>query len=147
MENKLIKEQAQRIFAAVGVIERSLEKDLMTVEMDLTIPQVRTLMAIYKNKRCTMSELCKFTGFANSALTGIVDRMIKKKLVQRVRDENDRRIVNVVATKSGLVLADEYARKIMKHASVILEKLDEDERENIVVFVEKIAKSFGIQKT
>jgi MarR family transcriptional regulator, organic hydroperoxide resistance regulator len=143
MENKLIKEQAQRIFAAVGVIERSLEKDLITVEMDLTIPQIRTLMAVYINECCTMSELAKFTGYATSALTGIVDRMIKKKLVQRVRDENDRRIVNVVATRSGCILADEYSRKLMRHTSTILEKLNISEREKIVAFVEKIAKSFN----
>jgi len=49
-----------------------------------------------------MSELGRQTGYPTSALTGIVDRMIRKKLVRRIRDDNDRRIVKVTATSSGL---------------------------------------------
>jgi DNA-binding MarR family transcriptional regulator len=143
MDNKLIKEQAQRIFAAVGVIERSLEKDLITVEMDLTIPQIRTLMAVYANKCCTMSELAKFTGYATSALTGIVDRMIKKKLVQRIRNDSDRRIVSVVATKNGSSIADSYHRKIIRHTSAILEKINRGDREKLILLIEKISRSYS----
>jgi DNA-binding MarR family transcriptional regulator len=142
MDRQLLKKQAQRIFAAVDSIEKSLEKDLIGAELDLTKPQLKTLMSISQNKCCTMSELGRLTGYPTSALTGIVDRMIKKRLVHRIRDKDDRRIVKVLPTKSGSVMAHEFRLKLIRHTSVILKKLDDQEREKMVSLVERIAGSF-----
>jgi len=109
----------------------------------LTLPQLRTLMVVARNEYCTMSELGRLTGYAASALTGIIDRMIKKRLVVRVGDDNDRRIVKVAATRKGIGLAQEHYRKIVKHISAILEKASLSERAKIVNLIEKIAGSFG----
>lgn len=143
MDKPLLKEQAQKIFTAVEAIERSLHKDLNNTDPDLTLPQLRTLMVVARNEYCTMSELGRLTGYAASALTGIIDRMIKKRLVVRVGDDNDRRIVKVAATRKGIGLAQEHYRKIVKHISAILEKASLSERAKIVNLIEKIAGSFG----
>jgi DNA-binding MarR family transcriptional regulator len=142
MDKRFLKIQAERLFAAVEAIEKSLERDLIGTELDLTKPQLRTLMSISRAKRCTMSELGKLTGYPTSALTGIIDRMIKKKLVRRVRNGSDRRIVNVVATETGVSLAGDFHKKLMRCMSVVLEKMEPDDREKMVVLMEKIASGF-----
>jgi len=53
-----------------------------------------------------ISRLAQYIGSANSTVSGIVDRLEKLKLVERVRSEEDRRVIYVALT-------DEYrsARK------------------------------------
>jgi DNA-binding MarR family transcriptional regulator len=141
-EKHTLKTQADRLFTAVEAIEKSLEHDFAGAELDLTKPQLKTLIAVYHAKCCTMSELGKLTGYPTSALTGIIDRMLKKKLVKRVRDNDDRRIVKVTITDTGSSLAAEFHRKLMRCLSVVLEKIGPDEREKMVTLMEKIAAGF-----
>ena len=142
MSRYLLKDQAEKLYAAVEGIGRSLEKDLIGPEQNLTKPQLRTLMSISHAKCCTMSELGRLTGYPTSALTGIVDRMMKKKLVRRIRDDNDRRIVKVTATPSGIELAAGFRRKLIRCISVVLEKMSPEEREMMVLTINKAADGF-----
>jgi DNA-binding MarR family transcriptional regulator len=143
MAKTILKEQSKRIFEAVDTIERSMEKNMMGAELDLTKPQLRTLLSVARHDYCTMSELSKDTGYPTSALTGIIDRMIKKKLVKRLRDESDRRIVKVTSTPIGAGLASELYKRILRTISTILGKVDQVDRERIILLVEKIAGSFA----
>lgn len=147
MKTKQLKEQAERILTAIEEIERSLERNLIGAELDLTRPQLRTLISVARNNHCPMSKLGNLTGYPTSALTGIIDRMIIKKLVRRVRDENDRRIVKVEATANGLKLAGQSYRIILSNTRAILQKVDQNEREKIVSLVEKIADSFALKES
>ncbi len=55
-----------------------------------------------RKRRSTMTELSKECGLALSSVTGVVDRMVAKGLVKRVRDEDeDRRKVYVELDKNG----------------------------------------------
>jgi DNA-binding MarR family transcriptional regulator len=71
--------------------------------------------------------------------------MLKKRLVKRVRDDDDRRIVKVIATASGAQLAAEFHRKLMRYLFVVLEKIEPDEREKMVGLIEKIGRGFAIK--
>lgn len=138
--------QAERILSAVSIIERELEKDHFRFDFDLTHPQLNIMMVISKCRRCTMSELARLTGYPTSALTGIIDRMISKKLVSRLRDEKDRRIVHVSLTPSGTRLAARLRRLIISHTTRVLEKVGPQDREKMILLVEKIAESFAEKK-
>lgn len=139
MENYSIKEHALRILRAVDTIETLLSKDMTWGALDITKPQLVTLIAISKKKCCTMTELGKLTGYATTALTGIVDRLVRKKLVQRIRDEKDRRIVKVTVTERGSELAAGLVQKMSQCTELVLEKLQYDEREKLVSLIETIA--------
>ncbi|MFQ5904184.1 MAG: MarR family winged helix-turn-helix transcriptional regulator [Candidatus Binatia bacterium] len=51
--------------------------------------------------RCTMTELAKESGSALSSMTGVVDRLVAKGCVKRIRDEDDRRKVFVELNQKG----------------------------------------------
>lgn len=70
-------------------------------DIDLTIPQMVTLLTIRDVGSCRMSELADATRQSAGTLTGIVDRLIEDGLVHRVRDNNDRRVVKVELTSAG----------------------------------------------
>jgi DNA-binding MarR family transcriptional regulator len=135
--------QAERIFSAVSIIERELERDHFRAEFDLTHPQLKIMIMISKCRQCTMSELARLTGYPTSALTGIIDRMIAKKLVGRLRDSGDRRIVHVSLTPSGTKLAARLRRRIIFHTTRVLERIGPTDREQMILLVEKIADSFA----
>jgi DNA-binding MarR family transcriptional regulator len=74
---------------------------LMRPEIDLTMPQMVTLLAIHDSGTCRMGALAEATQQSCGTLTGIVDRLIQDGLVERVRVAGDRRVVEVALTCEG----------------------------------------------
>lgn len=80
---------------------KQLLQTLSRPEIALTMPQMVTLFAIRDAGVCRMSELADITQQSAGTLTGIVDRLIEDNLVGRVRDMDDRRVVQVMLTPAG----------------------------------------------
>jgi DNA-binding MarR family transcriptional regulator len=81
--------------------QKQLLKTLSRPDIGLTMPQMVTLFAIRDAQTCRMSELADVTQQSAGTLTGIVDRLIEDNLVGRVRDLEDRRVVQVTLTPAG----------------------------------------------
>lgn len=67
-------------------------------KLNLTYPQTVTLMILDADGPMPISELAKATGSANSTTSGVVDRLERLGLAQRVRSEQDRRKIYVAVT-------------------------------------------------
>lgn len=66
--------------------------------LNLTYPQTVTLMILDADGPMPISDLAKATGSANSTISGVVDRLEKLELAQRIRSEQDRRKIFVSVT-------------------------------------------------
>lgn len=83
----------------------------------LTFPQFFALAALAAHKQtCTMRDLTSVTFQDPPTMTGIVDRLVKMKLVQRTRSETDRRVVLVQASPTGIDLVYQIKEKTMQDA-------------------------------
>ncbi len=83
----------------------------------LTKPQFITLMSLAAHKKpCTMSDLTSITFQDAPTMTGIVDRLVKMKLVQRSRSETDRRVVLVQIAPGGTDLIQQIEETILHDA-------------------------------
>jgi DNA-binding MarR family transcriptional regulator len=83
----------------------------------LTLPQFVALAALAGNKAaCTMSDLTRVTLQDAPTMTGITDRLVKMKLVERTRSEADRRVVLVQATPAGIELLNQIRDEILDRA-------------------------------
>jgi DNA-binding MarR family transcriptional regulator len=60
---------------------------------DLTVAQLRVLLILYTEGPSRMSAIASSIGIAVSTATGIVDNLVKKGLVERGADPEDRRLV------------------------------------------------------
>ena len=70
--------------------------------LGMTTPQAMVLLGLETNGgQCTMSELVQVTQQSPGTLTGIVDRLIAARFVERDRDAEDRRVVWVRLTDAG----------------------------------------------
>jgi DNA-binding MarR family transcriptional regulator len=84
---------------SVNKIAEGLVKE--QIGSDLTNDQHYTLRYINKVGTCTSSELAEVFDVKKSAITAIITRMWEKGLIQRTRDENDRRVVYLTLTDKG----------------------------------------------
>ncbi len=72
---------------------------------DLTFPQFLTLAFLVKTQQdCAMNQLAGATFQDAATMTGVVDRLERLGLVQRVRSVRDRRVVLVRPTAHGVAL-------------------------------------------
>ena len=69
--------------------------------VELTEAQMITGIILLDKGSLTMGELATNIGASLPTVTGIIDRMVKRELVERQRDDTDRRIVKVCLTPKG----------------------------------------------
>jgi DNA-binding MarR family transcriptional regulator len=88
----------------------------------VTLSQCHTLDLLSKKGNLTMNELSKQMGLAKSTMTRIVNNMVREGWIEQVKDQGDRRLVNVRLTLKGKKMAErlgfssrEYVRRILRH--------------------------------
>jgi MarR family transcriptional regulator, organic hydroperoxide resistance regulator len=85
--------------------QRQFMQLLAEERFDMTVPQFHTLLYLsYCAGECKMSDLARATHQSAASLTGVVDRLLEKRLVARGRPDGDRRQVVVSATDRGRAL-------------------------------------------
>jgi DNA-binding MarR family transcriptional regulator len=60
---------------------------------DMTVAQLRVLLLLHTEGQSRMSSIASTLGIAVSTATGIIDNLVKKELVIRSADPEDRRVV------------------------------------------------------
>ena len=90
---------------AVGSLRCAGSQRLMRLGISMTHFHVLTLLR--HHDAMPMGHLAEMLGTSLSSATGIVERMEERGLVERVRVSDDRRVVMVQPTRTGLDLVDE----------------------------------------
>ena len=90
-KNELVKEilnLSEKIFAIIPV---TIPPEWFS--SDTTVAQLRILLLLHMQDSARMSSIASELGIALPTATGIVDNLVKKKLVIRDVDPSDRRVV------------------------------------------------------
>lgn len=115
-------EPIERAIMQIGWLgQRQFMQLLADERFDLTVPQFHTLLHLsHCEGECKMSDLARSTQQSAASLTGVVDRLLEKRLVKRGRPEGDRRQVVVSATERGraLLTAIKQARRAEMQSSL-----------------------------
>jgi len=93
---------AQGIFQVQPLLKKRLIK-LSAIQSDQGIPlsHVQVLAMLEEVGSMSVSEISKRFGIAKPNITPLVDRLVNAGLVDRVRSETDRRVVNIVILEEG----------------------------------------------
>jgi MarR family transcriptional regulator, organic hydroperoxide resistance regulator len=96
----------------IGVIHRYMRRFLESnmKKFDITPPQFEVLMTLWNEDGVVLSELGRRLSRDGPTITGIIDRMEKKKLLVRKRSMRDRRVIQVYLTP----MAWEIKENLMK---------------------------------
>ena len=104
----------------------------------LTIPRFSVLWHIKKSQPVNMSFLHKKMYMANSTLTIIVDKLVKKELVKRYRNPDDRRVVLLELTESGNQLLCKMLNIRQSFLEKAIVKLDSDQQNVLIELLSTI---------
>ena len=91
-------------------------------------------------ERLTMGDVAAAQGIGPSGATQLVDRLERRGLVARTRDEYDRRVQLVVPTDRARALARRVKSGVSKAAEQALGVLDDDELQAFVELTERVAR-------
>ena len=99
----------------------------------LSLVHLHVLTVIQVNGPLPMSKLADALDVSVASLTGIVDRMESRRLVERRREPDDRRVVLVHPTDAGDAVFDEMAAERRKTLEPLLDRMTDDELESFLV--------------
>lgn len=85
-----------------------------------------------------ISRLAQQIGSANSTVSGIVDRLEKLKLVERVRSEEDRRVIYVALTDEYRTMQKKMEPSVSAYLSKLLKRLPGKELTDICHALDKL---------
>jgi len=116
-KNELVKEilnLSEKIFAIIPV---TIPPEWFST--DATVAQLRILLLLHLQDSARMSSIASELGIALPTATGIVDNLVKKELVLRDADPNDRRVVICKLSPAGQL----FINKIWVSGQSQMEKL------------------------
>lgn len=93
----------------------------------LTPPQMMIAFMLAKKKRLKVSEISKKMSLANSTVSSILDRLENQGYIERVRSDQDKRVVYVQATACLRELHDEHHRVITDFLEDLVSDVSEEE--------------------
>jgi DNA-binding MarR family transcriptional regulator len=140
-DEKLARQAMELMTKMIQVIDASIApgKDHPFPDLALTPREFNILILLGKREELIMTELAAMIDSPLSTATRVVDRLVKKKLVQRERSERDRRIVIIRASEQGKLLHQDMQQKHLAASYKMLQILTEEEREVYVGLVGKLA--------
>lgn len=104
----------------------------------ITPPQFIALQWLFEHGDMTIGDLSNKMYLAFSTTTDLVDRMEKNQLVQRVRNEQDRRVVQIHLLKEGERIIEEVIVKRQNYLRDVLSDFDEKEVTQLSASLKKL---------
>ncbi|AWE08248.1 MarR family transcriptional regulator [Lysinibacillus sp. 2017] len=104
----------------------------------ITPPQFIALQWLHESGDMTIGDLSTRMFLAFSTTTDLVDRMEKHELVQRVRDENDRRVIRIHLLPEGERIIQEVIIKRQDYLRTITGEFNDKEFEQLSKNLQKL---------
>lgn len=119
-------------------------EELIRLKLSLSVFELLALMISDKHQSVTMSSLAQGMSVPMSTATGVVDRLVKKGLLERGRSEEDRRVVTVSLTESGREVIDDVKELLYSNLDRVRGILTVEEFETALELLRKLI--LGFQK-
>jgi DNA-binding MarR family transcriptional regulator len=110
---------------------------------NLTTKETHTIALIAALGLPRMSELAGRGHVTLGTMTVMINKLVKKGFVKRVRDDDDRRVVRVGLTAIGRKADRAHAKLHQDVIDSIMGVLTEEEQEQLASLITKITSSFG----
>lgn len=98
----------------------------------LTMAQLRLMYTLITDGEQAIGELAEKLSVRSPTVTGLTNRLIKQKLIERLSDPNDRRIVRIGLTKDGRRVLGEIEAASRAYLDRIFETMGEERVEELI---------------
>lgn len=131
-------EELDRVFSEMA---RFFISQWLIEEQEISPKQFILLRVLLEVKRSTVSDLASILRQSNSATTIALNRLVKASFVERVRDEEDRRVVWVTLAPKAIPMMEELLERRRCLVKNLTEHLTDEELENFTYCLEKMKQS------
>ncbi|MBM7660091.1 DNA-binding MarR family transcriptional regulator [Bacillus mesophilus] len=132
---ELINKYIDYSFSVTKKAENLIRKEIGD---DITTEQHYTLRYINSVGVCTSTELAEVFDVKKSAITGAINRLVERGLIDRKRDEGDRRVIYLSLTPKGMEVYEKAQQKIHSLVGEIITKFDNEEIDRFMKTYEKL---------
>lgn len=101
-------------------------------EAHITPPQAHAVLWVGTEGPLTMGEIAQRVGISEKTVTGVVDRLERDDLIQRERDEADRRVVRCRLTRAGEALYQRLDALMTNALTQFLALLEPKDRKDLL---------------
>lgn len=98
----------------------------------MTATQGMVVGSLHRSGKMKVSELGCQLGLSNSTMSGILDRMEKLEVIERVRSEEDKRVVHISLSNKFDIKHGEFHEKSEKIIQDIINKGSEEEIKKVI---------------
>ncbi|WP_286891609.1 MarR family transcriptional regulator [Thermobacillus sp.] len=106
---------------------------------DITLDQYLVIRYLRMKGRSISSELADVFGVGKSSITAIMTRLSDKRLIERIPDVKDRRVIYLSLTEAGRKLAEMIDDRIRERLSTVMNQFSREEALQFVGTCEKVA--------
>lgn len=134
-------DEKQKLFAVIEKIGKICSKE-MSCEGDkagiLVSFRLMSLMCeAQESHRLRMTDLSRYLMISKPAATQAMDRLVKLSLVERVNDENDRRVVYIQPTPEGKKQFKEEMERRLGFIGRVVERMGTNDAEQLTVLLDR----------
>ncbi len=131
------------VFNTILKIEEAALKESSNNQLSMT--EVHTLAAVGLEKSRTMTEVATDLMINVSTLTAAINKLEKKGFVIRVKSKDDRRVVRIELTESGIAILEDHELFHKKMVEQVVENLGEEEARVLMKSMSSLKKFFRKQ--
>ncbi len=113
---------------------------------ELSAQELRCLRTVGRHEGCIMSGIAERIRLSLSSVTGLIDRLVEKRLVCRDRSREDRRVVQVELTGEGRELHESVVESQVAYARGLLKTLSAAEQDELLALFGKLSARIKAEK-
>jgi DNA-binding MarR family transcriptional regulator len=114
----------------------------------LDIPEWRVLATLgFRHDPCSAQYIAHCTRTHKSTISRAVTSLMKRQIVERVENEDDRREFRLRLTRKGVTLYEELIPRLLRKEQEILSGLSAQERRDFARLLSKIEQSLDLVQT
>lgn len=136
--------EEQTIFNLIHNMDKFTNKMIIqwnkSFNEDLGVSHVLVLGHLKQNGKSRPSDIAKILGLTPPTLSYLSEKLVAKKLVVRLMDESDRRIIYLGITDKGADILKRAQLEGQKLRTNLLDKLTEQERKQLANLYSKLNK-------
>lgn len=140
MQGPSLSDFADRLNQIMPLVMRKLSRyhENELYKGKITFQQFLVLELLYQEKELTMSQIAQAMNVSTPAISGIVDRLVRERYVERVYSREDRRVIKVRLTSKGNDLVKRINDQKRRLAIKIFEKISEEDRKSYLRILTQI---------
>jgi DNA-binding MarR family transcriptional regulator len=131
------------VLSASRVLVAIAARSLADAGEEVTLTQYRALVVLASRGPQSMAALAEAVAVTPATASRLCDRLVKKRLIRRRGDRNDRRQVRLALTETGRHLVDTVTLRRRQEIAGLMAAIPSDTQQSVVSALMHLAQSAG----